>query len=120
MRFKKSTVKKKKNGRTIRRTITVSMTWGHNSNGQLGNGTNGATTNSNTPVQVSNLSGVNDIAGGNFHSLALKTDGTVRAWGTSSSGQLGNGSTNDSNTPVQANISAVTDIAAGGYHSLAK
>jgi Regulator of chromosome condensation (RCC1) repeat len=66
MRFKKSTVKKKKNGRTIRRTITVPITWVHNSNAQLGNG---STNDSNTPVQA-NISAVTDIAAGGYHSLA--------------------------------------------------
>src|SRR5260221_5955564 len=43
--------------------------WGLNSEGQLGNGT---FTNSNTPVQVSGLTGETAIAGGGLHSLALK------------------------------------------------
>src|SRR5437899_12265501 len=66
---------------------TVSA-WGDNSFGELGNGTNTA---SNTPMQVSGLSGVTAIAGGELHSLALKSDGTVRAWGQNTSGQSGNG-----------------------------
>ena len=116
--IKKYTVKKKRNGRTIRRTITVPMSWGNNYSGQLGNGT---TTNSTTPVQVSSLSGVKDIASGGSHSLALKTDGTVRAWGYNYAGQLGNGTTTDSTAPVQvSNLSGITGIAGAGDHSLAK
>ena len=42
--------------------------WGVNENGQLGNGT---TTNSATPVPVSNISEVAAISAGEFHSLAL-------------------------------------------------
>ncbi|PYP30368.1 MAG: hypothetical protein DMD49_10690, partial [Gemmatimonadetes bacterium] len=61
-------------------------------------------------------------AGGafNHHSLALKSDGTVWAWGANSAGQLGNGSFTGSNTPVQTSgINGVTAIAGGQLHSLA-
>jgi hypothetical protein len=49
--------------------------WGVNLYGQLGNGTDVYA--SNTPVQVSNLSGVTDIAAGGDHSLALLPDTTA-------------------------------------------
>lgn len=91
--------------------------WGSNSFGKLGNGTS---TTSLTPVQALSLSGVTAIAGGDEHSLALKSDGTVWAWGWNSSGQLGNGTSTNSSTPVQVlGLSGVTVISAGGYHSLA-
>ena len=53
------------------------------------------------PVQVRGLSGVIALAAGDSHSLALKSDGTVWAWGSNSYGQLGDGSTTDRWTPVQ-------------------
>src|SRR6266446_1181073 len=91
--------------------------WGLNGSGQLGNGT---FTNSNTPAQVSGLSGVTAIAGGAEHSLALKSDGTVWAWGYNALGQLGNGTFTGSNTPVQVSgLSGVTALAVGFSHSLA-
>ncbi len=37
------------------------------------------------------LTGVKAIAAGSSHSLALKEDGTVWAWGSNQEGQLGNG-----------------------------
>ena len=84
---------------------------------QLGNGTTGS---SPTPVQVSSLSSVTAIAGGVDHSLALKSDGTVWAWGYNGDGQLGDGTTTNRNTPVQVSgLSSVIAIAGGGYHSLA-
>ncbi|WP_395855720.1 hypothetical protein [Cystobacter fuscus] len=57
------------------------------SSGQLGDGT---TTSSRTPVQVKRLSGVVAVSAGFIHSLALRTDGTVWAWGDNAAGQLGN------------------------------
>jgi alpha-tubulin suppressor-like RCC1 family protein len=103
--------------------ITLSA-WGGNHFGELGNGT---TTDSSTPVQVTDpndpsgyLSGVQAIAAGSFHSLALKNDGTVWAWGGNFAGQLGNGTYTDSSTPVQVgNLDGVKTIAAGLSHSLA-
>jgi alpha-tubulin suppressor-like RCC1 family protein len=93
--------------------------WGDNLGGQLGNGT--SILKSNVPVQVSSLTGVIAIAAGAYHSLALKNDGTVWAWGDNGFGQLGNG-TNivKSNVPVQvSSLTGVIAIAAGTYHSLA-
>lgn len=51
---------------------------GDNSEGQLGDGT---TTNRATPVQVPGLTGVTAVAAGAIHSLVLRNDGTVWAWG---------------------------------------
>lgn len=94
--------------------------WGRNNVGQLGNGT---TTDSTTPVQVSGLAGVKSVAscpGEANHSLALKFDGTVRAWGDNTSGQLGDGTTTSSTTPVQVSgIDDILAIACGANHSLA-
>jgi alpha-tubulin suppressor-like RCC1 family protein len=76
--------------------------------------------NSSIPVQAKNLEGVTDVAAGGSHSLALKNDGTVWAWGSNSSGQLGNGTEVDSNIPVQVkNLEGIRAVAAGGSHSLA-
>jgi hypothetical protein len=49
------------------------------------------------------------IAAGAWHNLALKSDGTVVAWGENYDGQC--------NVPV--GLAGATSIAAGGYHSLA-
>ena len=94
--------------------------WGSNLKGELGNGSN---TNSMTPVQVSGLGGVSAAAGGGAgegYSLALKTNGTVWAWGSNRYGQLGNGTTTDNPTAGQvAGISGASAIAAGEGQSLA-
>ena len=93
--------------------------WGGNSRGQLGDGT-GA--NSDTPVAVAGLSaGVVAIAAGDQNSLALKSDGSVWAWGRNDRGQLGDGTANDSEVPVPVSgmTSGVKGIADGADFSLA-
>ncbi len=52
------------------------------------------------------------IAGGGYHTLALKSDGTVVAWGGDIYSYSGE-------TNVPSNLSNVVAIAGGGYHSLA-
>jgi alpha-tubulin suppressor-like RCC1 family protein len=51
-------------------------------------------------VQVKELSGIIAVAAGCYHSLALKSDGTVWAWGKNYNGQLGTDNHN-STVPVQ-------------------
>ena len=95
--------------------------WGYNSYGQLGDGTSGAGTssaNKNTPVLVNTISNVKEIAGGTQHSMALRGNNTVWAWGYNYYGQLGDGTNTDKSSPVQV-LTGVTAIASGGYHSMA-
>jgi alpha-tubulin suppressor-like RCC1 family protein len=58
------------------------------------------------------------IAAGAHHTLALKPDGTVWAWGSNTSGQLGDGTDSQRNSPVQV-LTGIVAIAAGYEHSLA-
>ena len=44
------------------------------------------------------------VAAGQYHSLALCSDGTVAAEGSNANGQLGNGGTATSATPVATNL----------------
>ncbi|HCX71935.1 MAG TPA: RCC1 repeat-containing protein, partial [Firmicutes bacterium] len=73
--------------------------WGRNDMGQLGDGT--TSTPRLTPVVVSGLSNVTAITAGLSHTVALKDDGTVWAWGYNAYGQLGDGTTSDRSAPVQ-------------------
>lgn len=70
--------------------------WGANGSGQLGRGAANFTSSS-TPVTVvtatGSLGGVVAVAAGASHSLALRADGTVVAWGGNLSGALGDGTT---------------------------
>ncbi|HYO54197.1 RCC1 domain-containing protein, partial [Archangium sp.] len=71
-------------------------------------------------VQVPGLSGVVALVTGSYHSLALRSDGTLWAWGYNGSGQLGIGTTSSRSAPVQMpGLSGVVALAAGSDHSLA-
>jgi alpha-tubulin suppressor-like RCC1 family protein len=92
--------------------------WGWNQYGQVGNGTKG--NNVLSPVQVSGLTGVTMVSAGADHSMALKSDGTVWAWGQNNDGQLGDGTKTNRATPVKVSgLANVTDIGNGRLHSLA-
>lgn len=77
--------------------------WGDNTHGQLGNGTN---TDSNIPVAVKTTGTPMDgktivqVAAGAPYSIALASDGTIYSWGNNSKGQLGNGTTINYTVPV--------------------
>ena len=73
------------------------LAWGNNNYGQ-------------TTVPVAAQSGVVAIAAGEFHTVALKSDGSVVAWGSNNHGQT--------TVPVVAQ-SGVVAIAAGMDHSVA-
>jgi alpha-tubulin suppressor-like RCC1 family protein len=83
------------------------LTFGSNSFGQLGNGTN---VSNNTPVKVTDPSGIYDgtnaimVSCGEIHTAILLNTGKVLTFGYNSYGQLGNslsGNNNNSNTPVE-------------------
>jgi len=78
------------------------------------------------PGGVGYLNGIKAISAGASHSLALKEDGTVWAWGNNDSGKLGDGSTENHHTPVQVigpggvgYLTEIETISAGESHSMA-
>lgn len=94
---------------------------GLNEDGQLGDGTNEIYSEKNYPVKVKGISDVIEVSAGMYHTLALKADGTVWAWGNNTSGQLGNGTNYiNSNKPIQvAGLSNIISISANGGYSVA-
>lgn len=67
---------------------------GGNEKGQLGTPTNsGTTTRITIPTTIPDLEGVKQIFAGDYFTVALLEDGTVKAWGTNYFGQLGNTTT---------------------------
>ena len=61
-----------------------------------------------TPVRVGtsiNFAGVKTLTGGRDHAVAVKTDGSVWAWGSNDYGQVGDGTTTDKLTPGRRSTS---------------
>jgi len=60
-------------------------------------------------------SGITQLSAGHGHMLALKSNGTVLAWGSNQSGQLGIGTRDPVTGPVQVTgLTAAMQVAAGG------
>jgi len=108
--------------------------WGLNSSGQVGDNTS---TSRLVPVAVNTVSGTSALAGktvaslvgGGTHSLVLCTDGSLAAWGSNASGQVGDNSTTNRLVPTAVSAASgvsalfgktVTAIVAGSSHSLAQ
>jgi alpha-tubulin suppressor-like RCC1 family protein len=65
--------------------------WGFAGTGRLGNA---VTTNTNISTPITTFAGGTNwkqVSGGNSHTAAIKTDGTLWTWGQGASGRLGNG-----------------------------
>jgi alpha-tubulin suppressor-like RCC1 family protein len=78
--------------------------WGHNGNGQLGDGTTATRL---TPVTAIGVSGATVIAAEGGHTCALINGGAVQCWGNNNVGQLGDGTTT-------LRLTAVTVIGVNG------
>ena len=94
--------------------------WGRNEYGQLGLAANSGTTAPNpTPAQVAGT--WVRVAAGYGHTLGLRADGTLWAWGCNDYGQLGNstnvGSSAPNPTPTQV-AGTYVQVAVGLSHSL--
>ena len=87
--------------------------WGENSFGQIGNGTEQESV---MPVQVSAEATL--ISLGQAHTAVLRTDGSVWTWGDNSFGQLGNNSMRSSSSPVRI-LEKAASVSAGAFHTAA-
>jgi RHS repeat-associated protein len=86
--------------------------WGDDNTGQLGDGAACGKI-CGHPVRVGSIGNGVIATGGYVHGLAAVKDGTVRAWGSNTGGQLGDGTTTVRPTPVTVSgLSGVTT--AGG------
>jgi alpha-tubulin suppressor-like RCC1 family protein len=80
--------------------------WGENNNGRLGDN---STAFRSSPVSV--VGGYTDwvqISAGEFHTAAVRANGTAWAWGNNGSGRLGDDSTTDRSSPVSV-VGGFTD-----------
>ncbi len=93
-------------------------TWGSNVYGELGIDENSWW--SLEPIPLQSLNDIISISAGASHSLVLKKDGSVWAWGYNNCGQLGIGDTLSRNVPIMVSkLSKATKISAGYFISFA-
>jgi len=98
--------------RTGNKTV---YSWGDNSCGQLGNGSN-----DNSNIPVFSLSGVKQVAAGSYHTIAFLDNGNVRTWGSNEHGQLGATDVSESSNPLAVQgLENVIMVTAGERHSVA-
>jgi alpha-tubulin suppressor-like RCC1 family protein len=94
--------------------------WGDNTYGQLGIGTTDLV--HPLPVQVGAETNWDKISAGDYHTVAMKKDGTIWAWGDSADGTLGTGETYSGiivPTPTQIGTDKWKAIATGRGHTMA-
>jgi alpha-tubulin suppressor-like RCC1 family protein len=107
-------------GRVLRTdTRTQIYAWGCNNGGRLGDNT---TFDRFSPVEISGIfSCWCQASAGYGHSLGLRTNGTLWAWGRSFSGQLGDNTITTRSSPVSVvgGFSDWCQASAGDVHSLA-
>ena len=89
--------------------------WGRGSTGRLGQN---STIDVSSPVQIPGTTW-NSVSGGDAHSLATKTDGTLWSWGQGSYGRLGQNDNINVSSPVQIPGTSWSSISGGSQHSLA-
>ena len=100
------------------RTDGTLWAWGNNQMGQLGDGTQISRRTS--PIQVGTANDWASVSAGTSHTVAIRTDGSLWAWGRNHNGQLGDGTTFSRRSPVQ--IGTANDwasVSAGGAHTVA-
>jgi alpha-tubulin suppressor-like RCC1 family protein len=104
-------------GVTIRTDTVFGQVWGWgcNGSGRLGDNT---TVNKSSPVSV--VGGFNDwcqVSAAYSHTMAVRSNGTLWAWGAGGNGALGTNNTNNTSSPVSV-VGGFTDwcqVTAGGF-----
>jgi alpha-tubulin suppressor-like RCC1 family protein len=74
-----------------------------------------------SPIRPAGIDSVAAVAAGQYHTLALRRDGTVLSWGNASEGRLGDGTSGrsqSSSLPGLVGVDGIVAIAAGERHSL--
>lgn len=92
--------------------------WGYSSTyGQVGDGTY---TNRIVPTKIGSATNWSAVSAGVDYTVAVRTDGTLWAWGRNDFGQLGAGTTTSNSSPTQIGTGTTwSSVSAGNYHVLA-
>ena len=94
--------------------------WGYNSSGEMGDGTSSGTVYRTLPGQVGTDTNWSTVSAGSNFNVALKTDGTLWAWGNNGFGQLGDGTQTTRKVPMKLGTSTNWQkISAGSLHVMA-
>ena len=101
------------------RTNGTIWAWGFNTSGRLGDG---SSVTKSSPVSV--VGGFTDwcqVSTAPDHTLAVRTNGTIWAWGSNICGKLGINSAADRSSPVSVvgGFADWSQVSGGGYHSAA-
>ena len=98
---------------------TKLFTWGLGTSGQLGLGNNVNTRLVPSPVMPDETTW-SSVSAGWSHTAAVKTDGTLWAWGLGTSGQVGDNTATTRSSPVQVGaLTTWSSVSAGGDHTTA-
>ena len=93
-------------------------TWGGNAFGQLGDGTTALSRGE--PARIGIATNWYYVAAGEFHNVALNSNGELWAWGNNESGRLGDGSRSHRNIPARVGASVNwSSVSAGNEHTVA-
>lgn len=114
--IKDISIQSRKTAAVVPKSYSV-FAWGSNTGGKLGVGDE---VDRSSPTQIGALSSWSMIASDGYHTLGLRSNGTIWGWGWNFYGELDNGTTNFSAQPSPVQIGAVnvwTSIAAGWYLS---
>ena len=102
------------------RTDGTLWTWGDNWRGQLGLGNSGNNTHRTIPTQVGALTTWASVSAGEDHTLAVRTDGSLWAWGDNRNDQLGLNGGADRSTPTRVGtLNTWASVSTGTNHTLA-
>jgi len=92
--------------------------WGNNEFGQIGDGSS-----NNTRVSFSRIGTASDwlsVSAGSSHTLAIREDGSLWAWGNNADGRTGLGiNTGTTNNPTRVGTDSWVAVSAGNSHTLA-
>lgn len=94
--------------------------WGSNNYGQCG--VSSSASSIVTPTRIGTANNWSKITAGYYHAIAIKSDGTMWAWGRNHVGQLGSGNTSTTAVTAPIQVGSSTDwrsVSAGEGHNVA-